>query len=78
MPPAAAALPPPNPQLRAQVIAIYKQLLYLGREYPAGGIAYVRPRLHRAFMANAHLRDDVAVRQGIVRAEFVRKEIEAL
>ncbi|KAH7032758.1 uncharacterized protein B0I36DRAFT_319976 [Microdochium trichocladiopsis] len=74
----AAALPAPNPQLRAQVVAIYKQLLYLGREYPQGGLDYVRPRLHRAFMANAHLRDDEAIRQGIARAEFVRKEIEAL
>ncbi|KAI8079038.1 uncharacterized protein B0P05DRAFT_542138 [Gilbertella persicaria] len=26
----------PNPQLRSQVISLYKQLVYLGREYPAG------------------------------------------
>ncbi|KAJ1329017.1 LYR motif-containing protein [Microdochium nivale] len=80
MPPG-PVLPAPNPQLRSQVIAIYKQLLYLGREYPhrdGGGIAYVRPRLHRAFMANAHLRDDDAIRQAIARADFVRREIEAL
>lgn len=70
---AAAALPPPNPHLRAKVVAIYKQLLYLGREYPQGGLAYVRPRLHRAFMANAHLRDDEAIRKGIERADFVRR-----
>jgi len=75
---AAATLPPPNPHLRAKVVAIYKQLLYLGREYPQGGLAYVRPRLHRAFMANAHLRDDEAIRKGIERADFVRREIEAL
>ncbi|KAK4467156.1 hypothetical protein QBC42DRAFT_257853 [Cladorrhinum samala] len=67
----------PNPELRRQVIAIYKQLLYLGRSYPQG-YDYFRPRLHRAFMANANLTDEEQIRQGIKRAEFVQKEIEAL
>ncbi|KAF6826498.1 complex 1 protein [Colletotrichum plurivorum] len=66
-----------NPELRRQVIAIYKELLYLGREYPLG-YGYFRPRLHRAFSANAGLRDEEAIRKGIERAEFVKKEIEAL
>ncbi|KAI1637545.1 complex 1 protein [Biscogniauxia mediterranea] len=68
----------PNPELRRQVIAIYKELLHLGKHYPAGGLSYVRPRLHAAFMANAGLRDEDRIRQGIEKAEFVRKEIEAL
>ncbi|KAI0471039.1 complex 1 protein [Xylariaceae sp. FL0804] len=68
----------PNPELRRQVIAVYKELLTLGRDYPSGGLAYFRPRLHRAFMANAHLRGDDEVRRGLARAEFVRREIEAL
>ncbi|KAK4240177.1 hypothetical protein C8A03DRAFT_31746 [Achaetomium macrosporum] len=72
MPPA-----PNNPELRRQVIAIYKHLLFLGREYPLG-YNYFRSRLHRAFMAKAHLTDEEEIRQGIARAEFVRKEIEAL
>lgn len=29
-------------------------------------------------MANAHLADDEKIRQGIQRAEYVKKEIEAL
>ncbi|KAK3326222.1 LYR family protein [Apodospora peruviana] len=70
-------MPSPNPELRRQVIAIYKELLYLGREYPLG-FTYFRPRLHRAFMANAQLQDEEQIRKGISRAEFVRKEIEAL
>ncbi|KAK2069447.1 hypothetical protein P8C59_004029 [Phyllachora maydis] len=70
--------PPPNPELRRKVLNIYKELLHLGKEYPQGGLAYVRPRLHRAFMAQAHLRDEAAIRAGLARAEFVRKEIEAL
>ncbi|KAK8062330.1 hypothetical protein PG997_014427 [Apiospora hydei] len=67
----------PNPALRREVIAIYKELLYLGRDYPQG-YSWFRPRLHRAFMASADLRDEEAIRKGIARAEFVKKEIEAL
>lgn len=59
------------------MIAIYKELLHLGKDYPQG-FSYFRPRLHRAFMANAHLRDEEDVRRGIARAEFVKKEIETL
>jgi len=69
--------PAPNPELRRQVIAIYKQLLYLGRDYPQG-YDFFRPRLHRAFMAKANLTDEGEIREGIARADFVRKEIEAL
>ncbi|KAI1080848.1 LYR family protein [Whalleya microplaca] len=66
-----------NTELRRQVIAIYKELLHLGKSYPLG-YAYFRPRVHKAFMANAGLTDEEAIRKGIARAEFVRKEIEAL
>ncbi|PSR83346.1 LYR family protein [Coniella lustricola] len=71
-------MPPPiSPELRYEVIAIYKELLNLGRDYPQG-FDYFRPRLHKAFMANAGLRDEQSIRQGIERAKFVQKEIEAL
>ncbi|KAI0139506.1 complex 1 protein [Hypoxylon sp. NC0597] len=66
-----------NPELRRQVIAIYKELLNLGKDYPQG-FSYFRPRLHKAFMANAHLRDEDAIRNAIARADYVKKEIEAL
>lgn len=66
----------PN-DLRRQVIAIYKDLLNLGKSYPLG-YAYFRPRLHKAFMSNAHLQDEGEIKEGIQRAEYVRKEIEAL
>ncbi|KAK1835913.1 LYR family protein [Podospora conica] len=70
-------MPPTTPHLRREVIAIYKELLHLGRDYPLG-FDYFRPRLHKAFMANAHLDDEAQIRQGIERAKFVQKEIEAL
>ncbi|KAH7309554.1 hypothetical protein B0I35DRAFT_440223 [Stachybotrys elegans] len=66
-----------NPELKRQVVAIYKELLYLGREYPLG-FGYFRPRLHKAFMAKASESDPDKIRQGIAQAEYVKKEIEAL
>ncbi|KAK7426443.1 hypothetical protein QQZ08_007038 [Neonectria magnoliae] len=58
-------------------LTCYKELLYLGREYPLG-YGYFRPRLHKAFMSKAGERDDDAIRQGIAQAEYVKKEVEAL
>lgn len=62
----------PNPELRRRVIGIYKELLHLGKDYPLG-YSYFRPRLHRAFMANAQLKSEADIEKGIERAEFVRK-----
>jgi hypothetical protein len=67
----------PNPALRHQVIRIYKDLLFMGREYPQG-YDYFRTRLHKAFASQKHLTDEAKIKQGIERAEYVKKEIEAL
>ncbi|KAF1946572.1 LYR motif-containing protein 5A [Clathrospora elynae] len=67
----------PNPILRHQVIRIYKDLLFMGREYPQG-YEYFRTRLHKAFSSQMHLTDEAKIKQGIERAEYVKKEIEAL
>lgn len=66
-----------NPALRQQVISIYKELLNLGKDYPLG-YQYFQPRLHKAFSSQARLRDEVEIRKGIERAEYVKKEVEAL
>ncbi|KAJ5440718.1 hypothetical protein N7491_003124 [Penicillium cf. griseofulvum] len=66
-----------NQELRRQVINIYKELLFLGREYPLG-YQYFRDRLHRAFASQSQITDDEQIRKGIARAEFVKKEVEAL
>jgi hypothetical protein len=63
--------------LRYQVIRIYKELLYLGREYPLG-YEYFRPRLHKAFSSKANLTNETEIKKGIESAEYVKKEIEAL
>ncbi|KAJ5206256.1 hypothetical protein N7472_002704 [Penicillium cf. griseofulvum] len=53
------------------------ELLFLGREYPLG-YQYFRDRLHRAFASQSQITDDEQIRKGIARAEFVKKEVEAL
>ncbi|KAK1917130.1 hypothetical protein P3342_011975 [Pyrenophora teres f. teres] len=67
----------PSPALRHQVIRIYKDLLFMGREYPQG-YDYFRTRLHKAFASQRHLTDEAKIKQGIERAEYVKREIEAL
>ncbi|QUC20937.1 uncharacterized protein UV8b_05178 [Ustilaginoidea virens] len=67
----------PNPELRRQVIAIYKELLHLGREYPLG-YRYFHARLHHAFMSRADERDEDKIVAAIARAEYVKKEVETL
>ena len=51
---------------------MFLELLNLGKDYPKG-VEWFRPRLHRAFMANAHLKSEDDIRKGIARADFVRK-----
>lgn len=63
--------------LRQQVINVYKELLEMGAHHPRG-YHYFRDRLHKAFASHAHLTDEREIREGIKRAEFVKKEIEAL
>lgn len=66
-----------TPPLRHTVIKLYKDLLFLGRDYHMG-YPYFRTRLHKAFSSQSHLTDPVEIQKGIERAEFVKKEIEAL
>ncbi|KAL1894510.1 hypothetical protein Cpir12675_003636 [Ceratocystis pirilliformis] len=66
-----------NLELRWQVIQSYKELLFVGKEYPLG-FAYFRKRLHKAYTANAHLQNEAEIRACLERAEFVKKEITTL
>ena len=72
-------LQPPNPPTNLLLTqpTIHTELLHLGKSYPLG-FAYFRPRLHKAFISNASVTDEEEIKKGIERAEFVRKEIEAL
>ncbi|KAL9130942.1 MAG: hypothetical protein Q9217_000988 [Psora testacea] len=66
-----------NPALRQKVISVYKELLHLGREYPLG-YTYFQNRLHKAFSSQAHLQEEEEIKRGIEKAEYVKKEVEAL
>ncbi|KAL8944195.1 MAG: hypothetical protein Q9216_000619 [Gyalolechia sp. 2 TL-2023] len=58
--------------LRHQVINIYKELLYLGREYPLG-YPYFRERLRGAFISQSTLQDQEDIRRSIEKARHVKK-----
>ncbi|KAJ3006081.1 LYR motif-containing protein 5 [Thoreauomyces humboldtii] len=66
------------PAQRAQVKALYKQLIYMGREYPGGGIAYFRPKLKKAFMAKRDMRDPEEIDKALKQGDYIIKELEAL
>lgn len=53
------------------------ELLNLGRGYPLG-FDYFRPRLHKAFISNAKMTNEEEIRQGIKRAEFVKRGVSLL
>uniref|UniRef100_A0A8C7T1K9 Electron transfer flavoprotein regulatory factor 1 n=1 Tax=Oncorhynchus mykiss TaxID=8022 RepID=A0A8C7T1K9_ONCMY len=65
-----------NP-LRSEVRQLYKNLLFLGREYPKGA-DYFRERLKGAFMKNKDVTDPKEIKKLVDRGEFVIKELEAL
>jgi hypothetical protein len=44
----------------------------MGREYPQG-YDYFRTRLHKAFASQQYLTDEAKIKQGIERAEYVKK-----
>lgn len=57
---------------RYEVFRIYKELLFLGREYPLG-YDYFRPRLQKAFKAKKHLENEDEIKKSIEQAEYVKK-----
>ncbi|KAF9439010.1 LYR motif-containing protein 5 [Entomortierella beljakovae] len=62
---------------RQRVVALYKQLYYLGREYPAGA-DFFHGKLKSAFIKNKDLSDPVEIQKRIDLGDFVCKEIEAM
>lgn len=61
---------------RYRVKSLYKQLLYLGRDWPQGYSDYFKPRLHAAFMKQRDLAGEEEVNAAIARGEFMVKELE--
>ncbi|KJH46525.1 complex 1 protein [Dictyocaulus viviparus] len=62
---------------RKKVIELYKQLYYMGKEYPKGK-DWFHKRLKLAFIKNKDENDPKKIDELITKGEFVVKEIEAL
>jgi len=66
----------PSP-LRHKVLNVYKQLLFLGKDYPLG-YPWFKSRLKNAFMKNREITDPKKIEKCIEQAEYVTKEIETM
>lgn len=69
--------PTPFPHSRYPLTSELPELLNLGKEYPLG-YQYFQKRLHNAFASQAGLQDEEKIKKAIERAEYVKKEVEAL
>ncbi|KAH0539526.1 LYR motif-containing protein 5A [Cotesia glomerata] len=63
--------------LRARVLELYKELLYMGKDYPQG-YKFFRENLKKAFMKNKYETDPEKIEKMIDRGKYVMKEIESL
>ncbi|CAH1256719.1 ETFRF1 [Branchiostoma lanceolatum] len=63
--------------LRYQVRQLYKNLMFLGREYPKGQ-DYFRQRCKAAFVKHKDETDPEVIKTLIARGDYVIKELEAL
>lgn len=59
--------------LRTQVIDLYKNLLYLSREWPTD----LRPQIKRGFLKNKDVQDAEEIVKLIGRGEYICREITA-
>ncbi|KAH7721303.1 LYR motif-containing protein 5 [Aphelenchoides avenae] len=62
---------------RSEVVQLYKNLYYLGREYPKGA-RWFHDRLHTAFLRNRDETDEKKVAELLKRGRYVEKELETL
>ncbi|KAI5297825.1 hypothetical protein KEM55_004188 [Ascosphaera atra] len=63
--------------LRHQVLGAYKELLFLGRNYPAG-YQFFRDKLHDGFARQRHLTDEDEIRKKLAGAEYIKKGMHEL
>ncbi|GAA6028763.1 hypothetical protein JCM8097_007383 [Rhodosporidiobolus ruineniae] len=63
-------------QLRYRARALYKELFYLAKEYPDPNYP-IHQKLHGCFLAHVGA-DEKRLEEGIRKAEFIKKELEAM
>lgn len=66
-----------NQPLRRQVLYLYKELIYMGKDYPAGYDFFIK-KLRKAFRSKSTLTAQKDIQKGIDLGEFVKKELVAL
>ena len=66
-----------NPSTRTTVIQLYKQLIYLGRQYPKEP-EVMTAKIHNVFMRNAGETDPKKVKELVEKGHYIVKELEAL
>lgn len=59
--------------LKKEVVNLYKNLIYLSREWPTD----LRPQIRKAFIKNRDIKDPEEIRKLIARGEYVCREITA-
>ena len=62
---------------RSRVIQLYKQLIYLGREYPKNP-EVMTAKIHDVFKRNASESDPKKIEDLIDKGNYIVKELEAL
>ncbi|KAI0091201.1 hypothetical protein BDY19DRAFT_934431 [Irpex rosettiformis] len=67
----------PQNATRLRVLALYKELHRLGREYPDAGYNF-HGKLRGLFEKNRHLKDDKEIERAIALGEYIRNETLAL
>lgn len=67
-----------SPHLRHQARRLYKELYYLGRDYPDPSYNF-QGRLHQCFLnTGAKVKTDEEMQAAINKADFIRREVETL
>lgn len=61
-----------TPELRRRVLYLYKELVYMGKDYPAGYPFFVQ-KLRQAFRKKAGISDSAEIEKGLLFGEFIKK-----
>ncbi|GFQ67440.1 electron transfer flavoprotein regulatory factor 1 [Trichonephila clavipes] len=62
---------------RSRVIQLYKNMLFLGRDYPKG-YEYFRNRAKESFMKHKDVKDSHELEILLIKGQYIIKELEAL
>ena len=66
-----------NPATKTRVVQLYKQLIYLGRQYPKDP-EVMTAKIHNVFMKNSGETDTDKIEDLINKGNYIVKELEAL